>query len=430
MLQSGSFATLRSLAGRALRRLTRRWRPSPRHDAEAWALAAACTCSRADLRTRQQHPERVGVGPGAGWCNWYLPAFDHVGYGGIMTILRLADHLHRRAGLRQRFLICGATRTDAMAARITAAFPGLRDAPVLGIDPRADEPAVQPADYSFSTLWTTAYVLLKVRNTALKFSLIQDWEPLFYPAGSTSAQAELTYDFGFLGVANSISLRRLYEERHGGVATHFDPQIDPAIFFGAPARGPDGPRRLFVYARPKTPRNGFELAGVALHALKRRLGPRIDVVAAGAAWNPRDYGLTGVVRNLGLLEYAQTAALYRSCHVGLAMMMTRHPSYLPLELMACGALVVSNENPSTRWLLQDDVNCLLAPATAPAITERLAEAIERYDDFEEVRRRGHTLVHERHADWDGAFDGVWRFMREASTRVDSGRRQPGSNDGS
>lgn len=383
-----------------------------------------CGCSLTDLRTQQQHPGRLGTGPGAGWCNWYLPTFEHAAYGGVMTILRCADFLRRECGLRQRFLICGERNPRAIAAGIVAVFPGLEGEEVLCVDPTTT-PVVPPADYSFCTLWTTAYVLHKVHNAALKFFFIQDWEPLFYPAGSTSAQAALAYDFGFFGIANTATLRRLYEEQHGGIATHFDPQIDPTVFHGSPSRESNGPRRLFFYGRPGNPRNGFELGAVALRLLAQRLGARIDIVCAGAVWNPRDFGLHGVVRNLGLLDYRRTAELYRSCHVGFVMMMTRHPSYLPLELMACGALLVSNDNPATRWLLEDEVNCLLAPASAPAIAERLAEAIERYDDLEMVRRRGHANVHARYSDWDTAFRGVWRFMQQAPALASRGPHAAG-----
>ena len=36
-------------------------------------------------------------------------------------------------------------------------------------------------------------------------------------------------------------------------------------------------------------------------------------MTAGADWDVRDYGLDGVVHNLGILPYAATGALYRAC---------------------------------------------------------------------------------------------------------------------
>jgi glycosyltransferase involved in cell wall biosynthesis len=144
------------------------------------------------------------------------------------------------------------------------------------------------------------------------------------------------------------------------------------VFHGGLERATIGPKRLFFYGRPGHPRNGFELSATALRMLKDRVGDRVEILCAGAAWNPREYGLDGVVTNLGLLQYHETAELYRSCHIGFVMMMTRHPSYLPFEFMACGGLLVSNDNPTNSWLLQHGYNCLLAPASGPAIAERLA----------------------------------------------------------
>ncbi len=115
-----------------------------------------------------------------------------------------------------------------------------------------------------------------------------------------------------------------------------------------------------------------------------------------------------------MLEYRATADLYRSCHIGFVMMMTRHPSYLPFEFMACGGLLVSNDNPANHWLLADGDNCLLAPASAPAIAERLAEAVDRYDDLLPVRRRGWEQIRSHHTSWDRAFADVWAFIADRS----------------
>jgi glycosyltransferase involved in cell wall biosynthesis len=331
-----------------------------------------------------------------------------------MTILRCAEYLQRVQGVRQRFLICGGCDPELMRERIATAFPGLAQSVVLPLDSAEAIRVIPPADYSVATLWTTAYVLQKVRNTGLKFYFIQDWEPLFYPAGSTSAQAELTYDFGFYGIANTRTLRRLYEEEHGGRAVHFAPQIDPEVFHGHPLRSAGGPLRLFFYGRPGHSRNGFELAAAALRDLKSRLGDRVQILCAGAPWNTADYGLDGVIESLGLLDYRATGDLYRSCHMGFVMMMTRHPSYLPFEFMACGGLLVSNDNRANHWLLRDGENCLLAPASAPAIADRLAWAVEHYDDLLAVRRDGWETIRRNHSNWDQAFADVWEFMRGAS----------------
>jgi glycosyltransferase involved in cell wall biosynthesis len=307
-------------------------------------------------------------------------------------------------------MICGDADPRNVHAMVRGAFAELEDCEVIALDSAAALAAIPAADYSIATLWTTAYVLLRVTNTALKFYFIQDYEPLFYPAGSTSAQVELTYRFGFYGLANTRSIREIYEREFGAIAHHIEPCVDGTVFHDRDASRPADVRRVFYYARPGIPRNGFELATAALRRVKARLGDRVDILCAGANWNPADYGLQNVVRTVGLLPYAQTGSLYRSCHVGLALMMTRHPSYLPFELIACGCTVVANQNPANAWLLRDRETALVAPASATGIAQTLIDAVESWDDQAEMRARAMALIRGRHSDWNGEFVQAYRFL--------------------
>jgi hypothetical protein len=78
--------------------------------------------------------------------------------------------------------------------------------------------------------------------------------------------------------------------------------------------------------------------------------------------------------------------------------------------MGCGGLLVSNDNRANHWLLEDGRNCLLAPPSGPAIAERLAYAVEHFEELLPVRRAGWEVIRRRHSDWDAAFAGVWDFM--------------------
>lgn len=380
------------------------------YTSDALQLADIIDCTLGELEMPQQHPERVNPDPSRQVCNWYVPHFDNPYYGGIMTILRFAARM-RGHGVRQRFLICGHAETAKLASSIAEVFPALGDSDVVALDSAAALAAIPPADYSIATLWTTAYVLLKVGNTGLKFYFVQDYEPLFYPAGSTYAQAELTYRFGFIALANTRSIAETYERDYGGRAHTITPCIDPAIFHPPAQPRAEEPRRLFYYARPGIPRNGFELAAAALRRLKRRLGDRVRIECAGAAWSPSDYGLAGVVEPLGLLPFSDTGALYRECHVGLVMMMTRHPSYLPFELMACGALVVSNVNRANTWFLRDGENSLLAPPVATALAQTLERALVHWHDFAPLREQASRDIAKGHADWDAEMDRAFEFVQ-------------------
>ncbi|MBC7489049.1 MAG: glycosyltransferase family 4 protein [Glaciimonas sp.] len=377
---------------------------------DAMQLANIIDCTPEQMQRQQQHPERIAASVKDRICNWYLPQFDNPFYGGIMTILRLAEYLQRCHGIKQRILICGSANAAEVSANISLAFPLLSQAEVIVLDTTHAIINIPPSDYSVATLWTTAYVLLGVQNTGYKFYMIQDFEPAFYPAGSTYAQAELSYRFGFYGIANTQSLKEIYERDYGGSAVVLKPTIDKTVFYPSTGKKASSPKRLFYYARPGTPRNGFELAAAALQRLKEKYGDAIDIVCAGAGWNPAEYGLTGVVRSIGMLPYAATGDLYRSCHAGFVMMMTKHPSYLPFELMACGAIVVTNFNQANTWLLKDGQNCLLSAPSATCLAATLSYALDHYDDLAPLRQRAANDIFDNAGDWDSSLGEVAKFV--------------------
>jgi glycosyltransferase involved in cell wall biosynthesis len=341
---------------------------------------------------------------------WFIPDFYHPFYGGIHTILRFANHLQGHKGVRNQFFVAGTIPARRIANLIARAFPALSDAPVTRLTRYTEIPALPETDASIATLWTTAYFLLKYNQTRRKFYFLQDYEPLFYPAGSTAAQVEATYHFGFYGLANTPSVKQVYEEHHGGHAECFVPCVDPEIFRPAPSPRPAGPFTIFFYGRPEQPRNGFELGAAALRQVKHRLGANSRIVAAGASWDPGDHELKGVVENLGLLGYTQTADLYHTCDAGLVLMFTRHPSYLPLELMASGCLVVTNCNPATQWLVRDRENCLLAQPSATCLADALEWAAAHPAERGAITATAASEVRTRYSDWGREIDKMYRFM--------------------
>jgi glycosyltransferase involved in cell wall biosynthesis len=377
---------------------------------DALQLAKVIDCSPQNLLLPQQHPERIALNSSDRICNWYLPQFDNPFYGGVMTILRLAEYLHRNEGIKQRFLICGAATISDVRSNISQAFPALSQAEIIILDTMEAIAGIPPSDYSVATLWTTAYVLLGVQNTGCKFYMIQDFEPAFYPAGSTYAQSELTYHFGFYGICNTTTLKKINEHNYSGCAVELQPSIDKTVFYPGNKDRSLLPKRLFYYARPETPRNGFELAAAALTQLKQKYGDKLEIVCAGTGWDPKKYGLDGLVRMLGLMPYVQTGDLYRSCHVGFVMMMTKHPSYLPLELMACGATVVTNFNEANSWLLKDGVNCLLSPPSASCLATTLSYALDHDDDLILLRKNATDYISSELDDWDTSLARVAKFI--------------------
>lgn len=91
-------------------------------------------------------------------------------------------------------------------------------------------------------------------------------------------------------------------------------------------------------------------------------------------------------------------------------MMTRHPSYLPMELMVCGALVVTNHNPYTTWLLKDEENCLLSETSASAVAEALTRGLTDRALRERIIANAFQMVKERYSNWDKEAEKIYQYM--------------------
>ncbi|MBK7858077.1 MAG: glycosyltransferase [Archangiaceae bacterium] len=306
---------------------------------------------------------------------WFVPFFNHP-YGGVHTILRFGSLLQSLHGVKSHFVIYDAPHaiTRELEARVASLFP-TPPGTFHVLKTFEDMVHLPQADLGIATLWTSVYFLSRFNKVGAKAYFVQDFEPLFYPAGSFYALAEQTYRMGLTGIFNTQGLKEYVTSNYPMSGVSFEPAVDRSIFHD---RRPQKTRpvRVFFYARPSTNRNGFELGVLALKKLKEQLGSAVEIVTAGEHWSPEAYGVAGQITNLGVLPYEKTADLYRECDVGLCFMFTKHPSYLPLEMMACGVTVVTNNNPSNLWLLHHDQNCLLAEPTVACVTEQLLRAVQ------------------------------------------------------
>lgn len=344
--------------------------------------------------------------------NWFVANVRHA-FGGIFTILRFANYFHSKKRVRNRFIVYAGTPISAsdFMKKIAKAFPELSSEEAIILENR-DVNVLPYADISIATMWDSAYLLLKFNKTKGKFYFIQDYEPLFYPAGTIYALAEATYRFGFHGIINTPGVSEKITRNYGTIAEYFLPSVDKKIFYPS-QRTPSSPSEenpftIFFYARPETPRNAFDLGISVLKRIKRTYGKEVKIYTAGANWHPEDYDMCDSINALGILPYEETAALYRKCDLGMIFMFTKHPSYLPFELMACGCPVITNYNSSTTWLLKDGENCLL---TEPATTD-VYEKIETLIKDPEMRSHliSNGLKSVENITWENQIEKIYKFI--------------------
>ncbi len=380
--------------------------------AESWMLADGCralpvdTAANLDLHAQNAAPFDVET------VNWFIPDIDSPFYGGINTALRIAAELACNHGVRNRFVVWGKPHEHFIRSALAAAFPALaRSEIVFYTDPaNASLEQVPYADVSIATLWITAYSVAHFPHTRRKFYLIQDFEPMFYPASTLYGLTEETYRLGLYGICNTDNLLRIYRDDYGGKGMSFVPAVDQRVFHanGRHQRTADAPTTVFVYARPGHWRNCWEMSSLALGELKARLGDQVRIVTAGA-WATGD-GAARDIKHLGLLDYRATGELYRRSDVGMALTTSKHPSYLPLELMACGVPVVAFDNPWGYWILRDGENCLLAKRTVDSLVDRLERLCVDLQLRQRLSKRALADIAAHHSDWGKALAGIYSYL--------------------
>jgi hypothetical protein len=315
--------------------------------------------------------------------------------GGPNTVFQITARLLGN-GQRLRYVATsGPLRPDRAALRDHIRRVTGRDVPDDAVD-FVDASATRATldvgrrDVVVASWWPTAH-LAKTALAHLDASefvyIVQDYEPGFYPWSTKSALAEATYAMPMRAVVNEPFLETFLCERHIGrfgdptmqYAT-FLPAVDRSVFRPRRAdRAPGAARRLVYYARPKNPRNLFE---IGLRALRQAAA---DGVFDAGAWEFLAIGRElpdlplsdrHVLRAQPWLSYEAYGELLGSSDVLLSLMLSPHTSYPPLEMAATGGLVVTNTyGPKTAESLTAISPSILAAAPeVDALVAALREA--------------------------------------------------------
>jgi glycosyltransferase involved in cell wall biosynthesis len=348
-------------------------------------------------------------------ATWFVPYYDHFGFNGIQTIFRFMEKLSKE-GVKNHIVIYDNPTMDTMKMQreIAHHFPALKDyrITVFGDDKLQDINKLPASDIAFCTIWVSAYVLLRFNKTKRKYYFIQDYEPLFYVAGSTSALAESSYRFGFEGIVNTPGLLAAVNQAHGLEGVSFIPAVNHELYYPNPQRSNDNDKvRIFFYARPLNPRNAFNLGILTIEQLLNKYGHKIEIITAGAEWNENQYGLGGKITNMGLIKSLdEVAALYRSCDIGFAYMLNKHTTYQMMEYSASGMATVMNENEDHHWLHKDGENCLLAEPSPKSMAEKIGRLID------EPRLRKQLVERAQESlgyTWDQQTEMIWDHIKKS-----------------
>ena len=264
--------------------------------------------------------------------NWVITP-PSPGSGGHTTIFRLAHYLAAH-GYRNRVYFYDAYGGDhAYYASIVRSYYKF-DGPVG----RAEQ-GMKDAHIIMATAWPTAYAVHASQCAGKRFYFIQDFEPLFYPAGSVSSLAECTYRMGYHG----LSIGRCFAER---ISAEFDMKVD-TFPYGCDLsqyRLENTTHRsgIVFYARRDNARRGTELGLLALEAFARRQ-PEVDIHIYGDKLGKLPFRFI----NHGRILPGEINGIYNRCRAGLSLSFT-NVSLVALEMLAAGCIPVINDTVQVR----------------------------------------------------------------------------------
>ncbi|HTJ59366.1 MAG TPA: glycosyltransferase family 1 protein [Devosiaceae bacterium] len=293
--------------------------------------------------------------------NWVMTG-PGPGSGGHTTMFRVLRHLEAN-GFRNRVYLYHPSLTDpdyyVSVIRNYYGFGG----PVARLDGAMDD-----AHAVIATSWPSAYPVFNARSSGKRFYFVQDLEPDFYPVGAERILAENTYRMGLHAITAGRWLAERLTKDYSMAADHFDFGCDTQRYRN---RG-EARTGIVYYARPSTPRRGFEIGLLALQILKARR-PDIEIHLYGERVGRLPFKAT----DHGTVTPDRLNGIYNRCFAGLSLSFT-NVSLVPLEMLATGCIPVVNEAHHNRLVL-DSPHVRYAAPTPHALARALEEIVSAAD---------------------------------------------------
>lgn len=245
------------------------------------------------------------------------------------------------------------------------------------------EGEVVDSDIVFATGWETAYPVFNAASDGAKFYFVQDYEPSFYPVGSTTLLAENTYRFGFHGITAGGWLAHKLQTEYGMACDSYEFGADSSLYR---YRNDEPRNEVFFYARPVTERRAFEMGILALELFHRA---KPDYVINLAGWDVSGWDVPFPYVNHKSLKLRELPDLYDTCAAAIVLSLT-NMSLLPLELLSSGVIPVVNDGPNNRMVSDNPFIHYVAP-TPQALADEMVRLVERADLPQYARKASESV---------------------------------------
>jgi glycosyltransferase involved in cell wall biosynthesis len=364
-------------------------------------------------------PERV---------NFFMATinFKYV-FGGYIAMFNLARSI-AKSGRRTRIVLVEPTDYNLEEwKREIVNYPGIEDLFELVETSyqydRSKPLPVNPADIFVATSCWTAHIAWRSAQQLGDRKIIffaQEYEPIFFNASSYYAFSRASYFLPQFTIFSTELLREYFKLNHIGVYTDNSRYGDKhsLVFenaintFQVSVRDLQTrkKKKFLFYARPEphAARNLFELGIIGLsEAIRAGIFnlQEWEFYGIGIAGNMHKIRLDGdvfltLLPKVSLKEYKEILPAY---DLGMSLMLSPHPSLVPLEMAAAGMVTVTTtyENKTPEKLTALSANLIGVPPTVDGLKMGLAQAVKRMDDYE--ARIAGAQVHWA-TNWEQAFN--------------------------
>lgn len=343
---------------------------------------------------------------------------------GPLGILYLGNFLYS-SGFNVRFLLTEKKSFDIDAIRGNKVLSQMaNNVEFLYIGERTEKIEISPYDICIATLWNSAYIAKFIQSKCIhkKFIyMIQDYETIFYPNSSMSALIDATYDFDYHAIFSTEILQKYFENNKIGSfentnmkAISFDTAALPSLLNKDEFLQKKKERKNFVfYGRPHRARNLYELG---LHIIQQAIEKNIldsekwEFISVGAKEKEIRLADGVSMKALPYMDVESYKKKISNMDLGLSLMLSPHPSMVPIDLALSGAIVVTNTYANkTEEKLQDiSKNILAGKPNVDDILLKLEKAVSLVDNLEQRYENAKTskycdkyekMFNQKHLKW-------------------------------
>ncbi len=333
---------------------------------------------------------------------WFVPDWTNVWGGGHYTLFRFSNHFANKGDIESIIFIYNYNTTRSVKEIEEELKFAIKNCNLKVV---TNPERLPSCDAAFATTWQSSYDVKAFPYAKEKFYFMQDYESQFYAYGTQSMQAINSYKMGFHGITGGTWLRQIFES-YGGTAQNYVFSTDKNIFY--PTGGGKVKykvSKIFFYGRYTTERRCFVLGIAALKKIADAY-PDIEIVIAGLNI---DHGILPFKATLlGNLTLKETGNLYRTCDIGIAFSAT-NLSYLPVELMASGCVVLTNNGPQTQWYCNSE-NAMIVDPTPSSVFEGFKKLYDSKELRQSLVNKG--LEKSKSTTWENEMDKIYDYVSQ------------------